>query len=428
MEVSTMAPTMGKFQMDKFDGKGDFGLWKFNLMGQLEIQGLLTTITEGFTIYASSEKLEEGASPKVDQKKAEKDLRTRSLLGTCVSDSILRKIMNEPTALGMWKEMEKIYQTRSLPNRIYLKKQFSCYKMEEDKTIEENIDIFLKLIADLESLKVTVSDEDQAIQLLSGLPPAFEQLVHTLQYGTSRETLTVSEVVTSAYSKEAELRQKGLLGKKKNGAEGLYVEARGRSSKRQSESGYRKDFKKNNRSKGHGDRSKSRGRSEKEKRGGCFICGKNGHWKRECPERSERSNSEPLVNSVHGVRQPMVLTASPTDTKGDWILDSGCTFHITPNRELLFDLEESDGGRVLMANNTQSEVKGIGKIQILNEEGHEVILTGVRFMPNMRRNLISYGMLEKSGCRYEGGDFKVTFYKGDKKAISGEYIDGLYYL
>ena len=94
----------------------------------------------------------------------------------------------------------------------------------------------------------------------------------------------------------------------------------------------------------------------------------------------------------------------------------------------MFDLEESDGGRVLMANNTQSEVKGIGKIRILYEEGHEVILTGVRFMPNMRRNLISYGMLEKSGCRYERGDFTVTFFKGDKKVISGKYIDGLYYL
>ena len=55
--------------------------------------------------------------------------------------------MHEQTALGMWKSLEKLYQLKSLPNMIYLKKQFSCYKMEEDKSIEENVDIFLKLIA-----------------------------------------------------------------------------------------------------------------------------------------------------------------------------------------------------------------------------------------------------------------------------------------
>ena len=162
------------------------------MMGQLEIQGLLVVITDRFKVYSSSDKQEEGEKPVIDQKKFKKDLRVRSLLGTCLRHSILRKVMNEHTALCMWKSLEKLYLLKSLPNRIYLKKQFSCYKMEEDKSIEENVDVFLKLIADVESLKVTITDEDQAIQLFSGLPAAYEPLVHTLQYGTGRDTLTVS--------------------------------------------------------------------------------------------------------------------------------------------------------------------------------------------------------------------------------------------
>ena len=175
-----MEQTHGKFEMDKFDRKGDFGMWKYKMMAQLEIQGLLAVIQNDFVVTAASEKQEEGEKPKVDPKKFDKDLRVKSLLCTCLSDSILRKIMHEQTALGMWKSLEKLYQLKSLPNMIYLKRQFSCYKMEGDKSIEENVDVFLKLIADLESLKVTVTDEDQAIQLLSGLPAAYEQLVHTL--------------------------------------------------------------------------------------------------------------------------------------------------------------------------------------------------------------------------------------------------------
>lgn len=153
-----MEPTPGKFEVVKFDGKGDFGLWKFKMMAQLEIQGLLSVLTEEIESKTEEGKIEEGEEVKNDLKKAEKDLRVRSLFGTCLSDVILRKIMNEMMALGMWKALERDYQTKSLPNRIYLKKKFSCFRMEEDKAMEENFDSFLKLVADLASIKIDILD------------------------------------------------------------------------------------------------------------------------------------------------------------------------------------------------------------------------------------------------------------------------------
>lgn len=175
-----MDPTPGKFQMNKFDGKGDFGLWKYKLLGQLEIQGLGSVLKEE-SETTSEEKSDDSdvKEAKVDPKAAEKDIRVKNLLGTCLSDIILRKIMHEPTAFGMWRALEHDYQTKSLPNRIYLKQSFASFKMEERKSIEENLETFLKLIADLASLKIMVSDEDQAIQLLTSLPTPYEPLVHT---------------------------------------------------------------------------------------------------------------------------------------------------------------------------------------------------------------------------------------------------------
>lgn len=265
-----MDPTPGKFEVIKFDGKGDFGLWKFKMLAQLEIQGLLSVLEEE-AITSDSTKTVEVADVKIDLKKSEKDLRVRSLFSTCLSDVILRKIMHETTALGMWKALERDYQTKSLPNRIYLKKKFSCFKMEEDKPIEENVDTFLKLIADLASIKIDITDEDQAIQLLSGLPPAYEPLVHTLQYGMGKDTLTVNEVMTAAYSKEVELKQKGLLTRGKQ-SEGLYVDSRGRQSTR-GETAKGKPW---NKGKGRF-RSKSRGRSSTKSEKACWICGSETH-------------------------------------------------------------------------------------------------------------------------------------------------------
>ena len=109
-------------------------------------------------------------------------------------------------------------------------------------------------------------------------------------------------------------------------------------------------------------------------------------------------------------------------------MDSGCSFHTTPDKIFLFDLEEFKGGKVLMANNTHSNIQGIGKIKILNPDGSLVILTGVRYMPGMSRNLISYEILETVGCTYEGKDLTVNFYKDNKRVLSGRYHQGLYYL
>ena len=113
----------------------------------------------------------------------------------------------------------------------------------------------------------------------------------------------------------------------------------------------------------------------------------------------------------------MILTASVHDTKSEWVLDSGCTFHITPNREVLFEFVEENGGKVLMGNNTFCEVHGYGKLNIVNPDKSTVILTEVRYMPTMGRNLISYGQLEKCGCTYRGEGFKVVFFKDGKRVF-----------
>lgn len=164
------------------------------------------------------------------------------------------------------------------------------------------------LIGDVASLNINVSDEDQVIQFLTSLPSQYEALVHTLKYGTGKDTLTVREVTTSAYAKEIELKHRGLLNKRKSSSEGLYVESRGRSSKKPD---------KNNkfysgRSKSEDHRSKSKPRANRDGKTACFICAKDGHWKRECPQRNNRqqSPSDSVNTASASKQQQLVLTVS----------------------------------------------------------------------------------------------------------------------
>lgn len=86
------------------------------------------------------------------------------------------------------------------------------------------------------------------------------------------------------------------------------------------------------------------------------------------------------------------------DIRGDeWILDTGCSFHMTARDDVFINFKEVSGGRVRMANGTQTEVKGIGSVRFENPDGTTVVLHEVRYMPGIARNLISLGTLEVKG-------------------------------
>ena len=415
-----MDPTPWRFEIEKFDRKGDFGLWKFKMMTQLEIQGLVSVLQKETSFESDITKLEEGVEVKKNLKKAERDLRVRSLFITCLSDVILRKIMNETTTLRMVKPFERDYQSKSLPNFMYLKKKFSCFRMEENKPMEENFySSFLKLLADLASIKIYFSDEDQAIQLISGLPTAYEPLVHTIQYGTRKATLTVNEVITAAYSKEAEIKQKRLTTRGIHSKD-LYSESRGRTSTI-NDSGNNKQW--NNKLKSRF-RPKSVGKYNVKQDKTCWICGSDGHWKLDCPERKKTSHSLNLGNSANVAKDlsgPIALTVSLIVSHEEWVLESGCTFHITQRMDLLSEFVEFEGNKVMMGKNSFCIVRGMGKITIDNKDGSSVTLSEVRYIPEVERNLISYGQLEQSGCSYNGRDYMVRFYKGGREVLSGMY-------
>ena len=212
-----------KFEVEKFDGKNDFNIWREKMNAHLGILGLDEAL-KGEAKMSSSLS---------DKERAEMAKNARNTIILSLGDQILRKVIKETTAAGMWAKLEQLYMTKSLPNRIYLKQKFYGFKMDESLSIDDNIDVFTKLISDLETLDIEIDDEDQAIFLLNSLPKAYDHLRDTLKYG--RETLSLEEVVSAAYSKELDLKAHG-KGSRAT-AEGLNV--RGRTEKRESRVGPR---------------------------------------------------------------------------------------------------------------------------------------------------------------------------------------------
>ena len=73
--------------------------------------------------------------------------------------------------------------SKSLKNRLYLKKELFQLKMQASSDVTSHINKFNKCITQLLSVEIEIDEEDQAIILFTSLPKSYETLVTTLLVG-----------------------------------------------------------------------------------------------------------------------------------------------------------------------------------------------------------------------------------------------------
>ena len=72
--------------------------------------------------------------------------------------------------------------------------------------------------------------------------------------------------------------------------------------------------------------------------------------------------NDDLVKVYDGYESHEVLTMSTIQADDEWIMDSACTYHMTPRKEFLFNFQEVSGGKVLMGNDQACSVTRIGSV------------------------------------------------------------------
>ncbi|GJS42266.1 retrovirus-related pol polyprotein from transposon TNT 1-94 [Tanacetum coccineum] len=162
-----------KFDIEKFDGTSDFGLWRIK-MHALVIQ------------HECEAALEVLPADMEAQAKAELNKKAHSAVILCLGNKVLREVTGETTTAG----------------------------------ISEHIDEFNKIVLDLSDIEVNFKDEDLSLLLLTSLLASYKNFVDTLLY--RGEDLTLKDVMATLNSKEIKERTKA----KGDDGEGLYVRER----------------------------------------------------------------------------------------------------------------------------------------------------------------------------------------------------------
>jgi hypothetical protein len=228
--------------------------------------------------------------------------KVHSAIHLCLNNEVLHEVVEEDIVANLWLKLESLYMTKSLTNRLYLKKRLATLHMHEGMSIKDHLDIFNRVIINLRNIDVKIEDKDQAIALLCSLRPSYEHFVDTMMYG--RETLSVEDVKAALNSKE--LKKMVFEGVAESSGEGLVVRGR----------------------------SKSQTKKKKLK---FFECHKEGHFRKNCHELKNKGKEKVSNDGNAAVAKgdsdddENVLAVSSFCISKGWVLDSACSFHLCPN-------------------------------------------------------------------------------------------------
>src|ERR1044072_1255829 len=280
--------------------------------------------------------------------------------------------------------------------------------MQEGGDLVHHLTVFNNALAELTRLGIKVDDEVKAVVLLCSLPPSYAHLVTTLTYG--KDTVKLDDISSTLLAHEQRSRS---VEEKGGSGDGLFVKGgaeRGRG-KEQGEISWKKKK-----------RYKSKDRSKAE----CFHCKQIGHWKRDCPNKGESSNgnASTAANVVQSTEasssEEDLLSVSSTICTEAWILDSRCSYHMTPHREWFHSFREGDFGHVFLGDDKTCAITGMRQIKIALDDGGVRTLGEVRYVPELRKNLISLETLQANGYSFKSDGDRDTLNKDEQRCFDGD--------
>ncbi|KAH6797668.1 hypothetical protein C2S52_022222 [Perilla frutescens var. hirtella] len=147
-----------------------------------------------------------------DTKKAEMNELAYSTLILNLSDSVIRKVVpsesgKTDSAKTLWDTLNQVYTEVSLSGRMFLLDRFINFKLDLSKDMDENLDMFNKLILDLKLSSDKHIDDYTSFVLLNSIHEEFNDVKFAIKYG--RDDLSLDIVINALKGKEIDLKQGG---------------------------------------------------------------------------------------------------------------------------------------------------------------------------------------------------------------------------
>lgn len=165
----------------------------------------------------------------------------------------------------------------------------------------------------------------------------------------------------------------------------------------------------------------------------CWICDKQGHFKRDCPKYKNKASKEEQSSASESTQTKAafigtVVKADYADTDY-WICDSGASMHMTNKREW-FKSFIPEQQKIVIADKTDIWSTGRGRIDIrthVKGKWVDAELKDVLYVPKLDKNLFSLTAMTRQGYSMDGPAGTIHFTKNNRTDVSAIF-DGNFYI
>ena len=332
---------------------------------------------------------------------------TRCYILASIDGVLQQQHLPMPTARDIMLNLKEMFGEQGRSARQDVMRNLLNTKMAEGTPVREHTLKMIGFLNELEILGAEIDADSQIDIILQSLPDSFNQF--RLNYLMNKNHYTLSELMNELQAAE------GIIKSKKHV---LMVSARG-SSKLKPKG--KKVMKKNKAKHVNKGEVKPRGVQIRDvPKGKCFHCGKDGHWKRNCPAF--------IASKKQGMIESLVaetcFVAYSTDT---WCVDSGATNHVCNSLQGFQVTKQLSDREITLHMGTSASVSAlaVGVVRLSFVDGRSLVLDDCLYVPEIRRNLISVSSLINKGYSVHFSS-NVLIKKHGLFICSGTLVDGLY--
>lgn len=335
-------------------------------------------------------------APNADEKWIKCDRKAKADLILCISASELSQLKGCTTSRDVWIKLQSIYASKGPARKGTLLKQLALNKMSESEDCRAYLNKFFETVDKLEQMEIPIHKDLLSILLLYSLPDSFENFRCAIE---SRDELPEPENLKVKILEESEARIQ-----KKSNSDTSNAMMASKDSKKSPRSDYNKQS--------YSD-SSNQYQNQRENRFAnktCYRCQKKGHTATRCRSkypvrRAENTNAateqdDAYIAEIGDAECNQLQTTGRNVKNGNWILDSGCTAHLSKSRDDFIDLQKVNQN-LNLANNVSTKIQGKGtlglKVSTNSNNEKNIKLDDALLVPDLRANLLSVAKIVDKG-------------------------------
>jgi hypothetical protein len=439
-------------QVPIFSGE-NYDFWSIKMKTLFVSIDLWEMVESGYEIPESTSSLTNAQKKELKENRS-KDAGALGMIQRGVSETIFPRIMGATRAKEAWDTLQEEFQGDKKVRAIKLqtlRRDFENMRMKENESVKDYSTRFLELVNQMKAYGEDMADRRIVEKILISLHEKFDPMVAVIEETKDLSSLGVQELLGSLKSHEQRLErhseksiesafQSKLTVNSKNSEKRVLTHEQGEGDSTRGGRSFR--------ARGRGRSPRGRGRGSFERKPSvegssqrcnickksshvekdcwfkgkpqCFNCKKFGHLQRDC--RFLKNNQQANFSEEKESEGNLFYACQHVSEKKNniWFLDSGCSNHMTPEKEIFLDIDTSFHSKVKMGNGAVVDVKGKGNVGVETKRGLKKIRE-VLFVPELDQNLLSIGQLMEHDYALHFEGRTCTIYdEGREKLVVAE--------